>query len=39
MSKPSKNAKKTGTQPRTPQERVLVLLPSGKKRLIWRDWA
>lgn len=26
-------------QQRTPQERVLHMGPSGKKTLIWRDWA
>jgi hypothetical protein len=25
-------------QPRTPQERILHMGPTGKKTLIWRDW-
>ncbi len=33
-----KKKEKNKTQPRTPMQRVLVLLPSGKKRLIWREW-
>lgn len=29
---------KNKTQPRTPQQRVLHMGPTGKKTLIWRDW-
>lgn len=30
---------KQATQKRTPQQRIMVLGPTGKKRFEWRDWA
>lgn len=29
---------KNKTDPRTPMQRVLVVGPTGKKRLEWREW-
>lgn len=33
-----KHNKKQGTQARTPMERVVVIGPTGKRRLEWREW-
>lgn len=33
-----KHNKKQGTQARTPKERIVVIGPTGKRRLEWREW-